>query len=356
MKKHAAFWIRGVAFACVLALCLHGLGLVLAPKFDLKDVYPTTATLMEFYQLEEDSVDVLVLGSSHSMTAIDPQVLYDSWGYTAYNLSGEQQSAFLSSYLLEEAFKTQHPSVVVLETHFLFDYFDATPPLNTEEPYVHKALDFMKPSLTRLKAVAEAAWYRPDFGFFNLLFPAVRYHTRLHSLSREDYDRDRFQRTENLLGFGPQARLLTVGWYSVLEYMEVENAEPEPMMPLMAECLERMRSMCEANGAELLLIKTPSASQTPGRCRAMHDYADAHGLRFLDFNEEDVYYSQLEYDFYAYNADADHLNIWGAQRVSDYLGMVLCDEMGVEGRGQHPYWDEASIRHVELVESKLEEF
>ncbi len=41
-----------------------------------------------FYEQPEDSIDILVLGSSHSFEGINTAVLWDEYGYAAYDLCG----------------------------------------------------------------------------------------------------------------------------------------------------------------------------------------------------------------------------------------------------------------------------
>ena len=127
------------------------------------------------------------------------------------------------------------------------------------------------------------------------------------------------------------------------------------MMPLMAEYLDRIVQLCRDRGVALVLVKTPTVIHTPGRSRAVQDYADEHGLLFVDFNHTDYYYSELSYDFWSDNGDGEHANLWGAEKLTDYMGTLLYDELGVEGGGPHPQWDEACERRYAAVEA-LEEW
>ena len=71
---------------------------------------------------------------------------------------------------------------------------------------------------------------------------------------------------------------------------------------------------------------------------------------FIDFNDSSVYFSELEYNFYSDNSDNEHANLWGANKITNYLGGILTDEWMLEGQ-EHPAWDALSDRH----EARLEE-
>ena len=341
------FFMKAMAFCMVLCLCLGFFSLLLTPKFYLEDIYPTTSTFREFYQLEENSVDVLFLGSSHAVTAFDPCVLYENWGLTSYNLGSEQQSLLITYYWLKEALRTQKPAAVVLDTYFLFPYYEDSP-LNAGEAYLRKALDFMRRSPVFFEAVWEITKIDASQSMVNYLFPGLRYHDRLHLLTQKDYELSRLYETEGLMGYG---MLL---WESEDDRYEpfdlFGDAEPAEMVPLMADCLDRIVKLCQENAISLILTKTPAVGQTAAKSQATQNYADEHGLLFVDFNDSSVYFSELDYNFFSDNGDNEHANLWGAEKITDYLGGILADEMMLEGR-EHPAWDALSPRHEARMEA-----
>ncbi|MCM1237166.1 MAG: hypothetical protein NC489_44420 [Ruminococcus flavefaciens] len=71
--------------------------------------------LTKFYELDNNTVDVLILGSSHAFENINTGVLYDSYGMAAYILSGSVQPYWNTYYYLMEALKTQKPQLIVLD-------------------------------------------------------------------------------------------------------------------------------------------------------------------------------------------------------------------------------------------------
>ena len=105
---------------------------VLTPKYFYNNTWPTTSTYLGFYKMERNTVDVLFFGSSHAVSSFSPQILYDRYGITSYNLGCEQQNLITYYYLLKEALRFQKPKAIVLDCYILFPY-NKTEVLNTSE-------------------------------------------------------------------------------------------------------------------------------------------------------------------------------------------------------------------------------
>ena len=72
----------------------------------------------EFYQLPENSIELLVTGSSRSFYGIDPYKITKASGMESFNLGSPHQPLSATYYLLREGFKHQDIQYVVLELHY----------------------------------------------------------------------------------------------------------------------------------------------------------------------------------------------------------------------------------------------
>ena len=68
-----------------------------------------------YYGLPKNTVDVLVTGSSHAHVHINPAILFEENGISAYILSSSNQPIWNSYYYIVEALKTQSPKLVIVE-------------------------------------------------------------------------------------------------------------------------------------------------------------------------------------------------------------------------------------------------
>ncbi|HOO27524.1 MAG TPA: hypothetical protein PLU43_03595, partial [Lachnospiraceae bacterium] len=99
-----------ILFAVCLSAILFGINQIL--KYKSND---GINQMRAFYTNDENSIDVLFMGSSHSYSNVNTGVLYDDFGIAAYDLGGAEQLLWNDYYWLVEALKTQKPKVIVLE-------------------------------------------------------------------------------------------------------------------------------------------------------------------------------------------------------------------------------------------------
>ena len=103
--------------------------------------------------------------------------------------------------------------------------------------------------------------------------------------------------------------------------------------------LDKITDLCKERGIRLILTLTPSLSASASRSAALCLYAEEKGLEFYDFNLASEI-AGMQYDFAVDNADEDHPNIWGAQKVTTRLGELLVgDEKREETDAVYPAAD-----------------
>ena len=119
MKKSV---IRIGSFILILGIVLGYVNKVFKVKYS-DGIYSVT----KFYELEDDTVDVLILGSSHAFENFNTGILWDEYGIASYILAGSLQPMWNTYYYLKEALKTQTPELIVLEgylTCWKYEYID----------------------------------------------------------------------------------------------------------------------------------------------------------------------------------------------------------------------------------------
>lgn len=318
---------RFLVFVCVALLCVGAVERWLMPKYYYNQTWPTTNTYKNFYQLKKNSVDVLIFGSSHALTCINPQVIYDKYGIVSYNLGCEQQSLVITYYWLREALKYQSPKVVILDTYILHSY-DPSNGMNCNEGSVRKAMDSMRWSPMKWEAGNAIAEIDPEQSALSFSLLNVRYHTRWQGLGEDDYTESDMISHGGIKGFSVLGGTNENLTYTPFRDAETKDVDAEPMMEIMREYLDKIVELCGEQGIQLVLVKIP-AGESAARYKSTKEYADGHGLPFYDFNEEKLYHAV------GYNAAENllsHPNYLGAEKVSDYLGKLLLTEYHVAPR------------------------
>ena len=348
MKNHLKFAIKMIIFVIIACICVGITNEWLKPEYYFNQDWPSTNTYRDFYKLEKNSVDVLFFGSSHAVASFNPQVIYDDFGITSYNLGSEQQSLVISYFWLLEALKYQSPKAVVLDTYTVHPYLDAFPynDMNCSEGAVRKAMDDMRLSPLKWQAGRIIEKIDPTQSGLSFLFLNIRYHTRWTNIDRNDYIVD-----EMLDHGGVKGYTTLGGTYSKLHYKpfreeDSEKVEAEAMTETAREYLNKIVELCEEKKIQLILTQIPSAEPI-ARHKSIKMYADAHDLPFYDFNEEKLYKA---IDYNAAENLLSHPNYLGAEKISSFIGDQLKNKYGISSRTD-PSYDKSRAVYEHLIEN-----
>lgn len=160
--KHSAFkkCLRAAAFLLCAGLMVAALSFACRPK-TYNGSWNYMAKMNEFYALEEDSLDYICVGSSHAYCTVNPLEIWKKADLAGFVLATQKQPLDISYYYIKEAFKTQSPEVVLLES-FMIAYEDEYAP-----DAVHSALDPLRPSFNKLQLIHDVVDFenRPEFYF-----------------------------------------------------------------------------------------------------------------------------------------------------------------------------------------------
>lgn len=337
MGRHLRFALKSVCLIVLLFCCLQLVNRALVPKYYYNNKWSATSTYQGFYKMEENTIDVIFLGSSHAACAFNPQELYNTYGITSYNLGCEQQNLLVSYYWLREALRSQNPKVVMLECYMLFEYM-ADEPLNTEEACTRKAIDYMKWSEVKQQAVEDICLYDEGQQVLSYYLPNVRFHTRWTDLDEDDFAPDEMEQYYELKGYN----LLYGNNVKTNNCPLTEGASwnGEIFISLMEEYLQKISDLCEEQGIELILVKTPTSKQTIEKYNTVKTYAGTHGLDYYDFNLENLY-EETGFVYAQDMADEEHTNVQGAIKITDYIGNLLGTKYQIAGHVDAQWQDSA---------------
>lgn len=313
------------AFA-VLAFLAIGIALYLqAAEILRRKTAAETDMVHSFYELEENSIDVLFLGSSHLYYGVQPNVLWREQGIPSYVLGSPEQTAAMAWFLLKEALQYQKPKVVVLESYYLWNG-----ELYGSEARLRQAFDGMRFGRTKLEM---ADTMLSDAGLKEKLtyyIPFLKYHSRWDSL--ESYD---FQTKPYLLG----ARID----YTVEELKNPGIPKKKRKLPQLSKLyLEKIAELCEENGIAFAVLAVPYGIETDearykrrqGINLTLEEMLEEKGIPFLFYQKQKPELIDFSTDF----RDRTHLNTAGAEKLTADLGQWLQELYGLEDhRGEDGY-------------------
>ena len=276
------------------------------------------AMIAEYYKEEPDH-DVVFVGDCELYENISPQVLWDEYGINSYIRGSAQQLIWQSYYLMEETLKYEKPKVMVFNVLSL-KYNEPQ-----KEAYNRMTLDGMRWSVSKVHSIQ--ASMMPEENFIEYVFPILRYHSRYDSLTADDltYLLKKDAVTHN-------------GYYMRVDVKPAENVpEGKPLGDYRfgdnaMSYLEKMVTLCEENGVELVLVKAPSLYPYwyDEWEEQVEVFAKEHNLKYYNFLEDT---EEIGLDFSTDTYDAGlHLNLSGAEKLSRYFGRILTEECGLGSR------------------------
>jgi len=310
VKKRILPW-SCAAVAVVLIWQL--LTALLTPKYMTS--IPEGALIAEYYE-ETTPHQVLFVGDCEVYENFSPVTLWENYGITSYIRGSAQQLIWQSYYLLEEMLKRETPEAVV------FNVLSVKYGTPQKEEYNRMTLDGMKWSLSKWRAI-KASMTREE-NTVSYVFPLLRYHSRWNDLSAEDitylFRRDRI---------GHNGYLMQTSVNPVVNYPAWVPLEDYTIPQTSMDYLDKMRTLCEHYGVELILIKAPLIyplwyDEWDAQITA---YAEEHDLAYYNLL---ALADEIGIDWSTDTYDAGlHLNVWGAEKLTDYFGALLTEHHGL---------------------------
>lgn len=332
MKKKI---LIGVAALLILVLILGLLQALVLPKY----ITNPEGRLAGEYYADAGGNDVIFIGDCEVYESIVPSVLWDKYGITSYVRGGAQQLVWHSYYLLKESFKYDSPKAVVFNVYAL-KYGEPQ-----SEAYNRMTFDTMRWSPTKIEGIL--ASMTEDESIIEYIFPLLRYHSRITELESEDIEYW-LKKPEAISDNG---YLIKTGVRPMPESEPITDAPDELIPSSSLEYLDKMRELCNENNCELILVKAPTNPRGywwyDEWDSQINEYTEKHGLSYYNFIP---YADEMGIDWQTDTYDEGlHLNVYGAEKFTEYIGKILSEEHGITSRKGE---DELSSRW----ENHLEEY
>ena len=293
----------------ILILCIsYGLYSYFDEVFETKGIERAES----FHNLPENSLDVLVLGSSHAQFSFVPSIYYQDTGLYSIVMGSACQPLEVSYQMLREVLKTQNPSLVILETYTAMPlrevceadscYVTAHYMMTGEEKY--NTLNYLPEDKAK-------SYYNEFINNHN----NWKYLNSLKDLNCYSKNTDTIDIDYNM-GYVEKEPDLPVEnyWYanSYEETIDVELDERD------LESLNNIYDLCKENGIQLMLYKTPVDNidlLNHSYLNKVWEWCDSKNIPY-----ENIIDLQDKIDFRMFShSDSNHCNIIGANTITEEL-------------------------------------
>ncbi len=340
MKKSM---IRITGFVMILVLCLGYINCVLKVKYG-DGIYDVT----KFYELEDNSVDVLILGSSHAFEDFNTGTLWDEYGLSSFVLAGSIQPLWNTYYYLKEALKTQTPDLIILEgycTVFSKEFIDDSRIIKN-----NFGLKWSRDKVESLKVSSPQERWREFF------LEYIQYHTRYKELTRADFVKNQGNPLyEDWKGFG--CNMVTMPLVSD----DVRGIEDrEDLFDKTEKYYRATIELAIKEGIPIVVIVSPYAGISAEEQRKYNTASDIAGEYDIPFLNCNLNNDEIGMDWEIDASDGAHLNYRGNQKFSKYIGKYLVENFDLaDHRGEPEYasWEENArfIRQM-IIDQELREY
>lgn len=301
--------IRITVFLILVILTLSQLNYLLNPAKQFRS----------FYSQDKDTIDVLCVGSSATYANINPAVLWEKSGIAAYDFCGSGQRPFNTYFYLKEAFKTQHPKLVIYDIYTMVS------------PEEYQTLDEAAVNLSGFnifsenKSDAAKVSVEPE-NYLNLMLGFPIYHKNYTTLIN---DPRKFLKIENF-GSTEKGFESVNSWAYFANEIQVDDGYTDiPSKNL--EYLNKIIELTRNNGAELLLLKTPYylSEYHDQVYNSVEKIAQENNIGFLNMNK---IREELKFNYSYELCDVCHLNNLGSRKVSEYLAEYITNNYDIPDR------------------------
>lgn len=328
--------VRVVVFVIIAALLFVYLNRV----FTIGNSDSNKQIFNGFYAEEEETIDVMYLGTSATNRYFIPPKAYMDEGIAGFNLATMGLPMFFVPDLIDEVEKTQRPQLYIIELRNVLKTKD-----DITDAHIRRVTDSMTTSANKYEALDKALKYTEgatgersniDEGTLDYLLPIVKYHSKISvgEITLED--------------FMPwETRNTTKGYVlseSTLKQKEqnepVYSDEYEPLAPEMEEALLHVIDRCDQLDAEVLFVLSPYAMKDgiQEKFNTAIDIVEGRGYTVLDCNRKEATDAMgIDWKCDLYNSK--HVNYVGAEKYTDYLVSYLKSHYDLPDRRNDDKWN-----------------
>lgn len=329
-QKSLYKWISFLLFLALTFLIVHRVYRVLSWK-DTLGTYQSSAE--QFYQTEEGLVDVAFFGSSHVYAGLHPEFIWREYGYSAFNFAVSGQDKWSTIHYMRELLKTQTPRVMIV------DMFAAEFERHGNQGNLYRNMLSLRPSRNAFDLVHRYIAEEERMDYY-LRWPII--HTRYRELTMNDFVLLPFNSYGRGAASNFRAEPVDFSW----DFAHITEAEP--LSESNREFIDQLAEIQQSHDLAVIPVMLPCAISEEDQkiINGVMQYATECGLTCIDFNKMREELGLVPDQDYS---DGGHLNSYGAEKVSLWIGKYLQEHFEPEDhRGDPAYWQwDASSRYEE---------
>lgn len=340
--------IKKIIKSCAFFLIFMVMFRVVGKAFIVMDNVDTV-NIDGFLHERKDSVDVVLMGQSEIYRGFAPGLAWKEYGIKSVDFSVGDSPCSQYISMLREVLKRQNPKLLVVNAS-TFLHGDEN---LDDEVLLRKWIDNMPEGTDKINTINTTM---ADTIRDNTIVSMGKYHgnwkypdkvltsfcLRAHLFfNKGGYLKGFYTRSQTT---GGRDKLAEIGWPAQEEYILTERCE---------KYLRNFLQYCRENKVNNMLMIVPPhetmATKTDG-IEKMKAIVDEYGYDFEDYHDN---YEKCGIDDTTDFGDYEHLNSYGAEKFTSYLGKYMIDNYDVKTDTSNKdieYWDECASKTDEVIE------
>lgn len=285
---------------------------------------------LEQIRSKENFYDVIISGTSMSITNINAEELYLNYGIASSTIGEPEQIAFLSYYSIKQALEYQKPKVILLDIEaFLYSYDRQVELLMRDENYSgHYTIDNFTNFAIKHEAVKQLKQLKSDTDYWNYFSPMYYNHSNWENISNNNFKSN--QSEDIILG----SKTLFGNYENVYDYKYIKMSDntndKTDMTEINLEYLYKIKDLCKEKDVDLILLRSCGNSRWSwGEYNAIQEIAETMEIEYLDMA---LYEQKIGFDWKVDSYDGRHHNAIGAKKWTDFIGTYLKQKYDFDDR------------------------
>jgi len=344
-KKHKRYIRRIVGIVTLAAVLFVVLGTM--DKYVLMKNDNVTRRVNGFYLEDKDSLDFVVLGASEVAQGFAPAEAYIRHGLTSYSFTVDGNPMSLYKYELKEILNRQKPQALVVEVNGAL-YGDGY--LHRPGP-IRMVTDSMKDFGNKRELINDLC--RDDK--LSHYIPLVKYHSRWPRLFNGSTGWKELVAQEErgytlFRGFLQYANEKDKSEWKPVLYDAMDDDTSQDIEKDCERCLREFLDECRESGIEHVLfvrfphrLSGPYGSGINRMANRVGEIVTEYGYDFINMNQK---IDDIGFDMDADFRDAEHLNLSGAIKTTDYISDYLVEKYNInpveQTEEQKEGWDNSA--------------
>lgn len=341
-------YIKAVVFICLLIICLS----FVQDKLGYSDELRTQKIFENFYNLEEDSIDVICLGTSAVQRGWLTPVAFRKSGISSYTLATASQPFCLTRYLMEEAQKTQNPKVFIIDIRAAIETPD-----DLREGFIRRITDSMKDSPLRIKTVRNTLNYAKkgknsiDTSDISYYFRLAKYHELYDSTKRAEEKDVKYYN-----GFA----YYEGAYYKMEQQKDVGLVRKKrPLDERSIEMINDLLDYCDTIEADTVFTIIPFAGSVKElrKINSVKSIIRKRGYKCINFLDA-RHRKAIGVDFNTFFYNDRHTNYYGSEKYTKYMCEYLKKKYDISNRKGDPKCRKlarSSRKFIKKTKAKKEE-